>query len=380
MIELEKVEISRVALSNNINFFRELIGDKLLGVCVKGNAYGHGLVECSKIFLDAGADWLLVNSLYEAKTLRENNIDCPIYIMGYVGLNSLEEAVDLNCKMVVYNLETIKKLGGIGENVCVHLKVETGNNRQGIPVENLIDFVSYIQKFQNIEIEGISTHFANIEDVTNHSFAKKQLEKFEEAYQLLKNAGFEIPIRHCANSAATILFPQTHFDMVRIGVAAYGMWPSEETFLSFKNAFEMKNGKNLRSFLEPAFCWKTKVVQIKDVKQGDFIGYGCTYRAEKDIKLAILAIGYYDGYDRGLSNKSYVLIRGQKAPVRGRVCMNLIMVDVSDIPNVELEDDAVLIGRDGEENILVEQFAEWCETINYEVTTRVNDRIPRVVV
>ncbi|MFA5821102.1 MAG: alanine racemase [Candidatus Gracilibacteria bacterium] len=358
------VEIKKSALENNIRQFRKLVGNEvILCPCVKANAYGHGLVEASKIFLESGADWLAVNALYEARALRKADVEAPIYVLGYVALEDLEEAVDLNLRLVVYNRETVEKLGKIGKKVKVHLKAETGNNRQGLGGDELVNFAKFIKTFKNIEIEGLSTHFANIEDTTDHSYAEKQLREFLDLDQRLKDAGIEIKIRHCANSAATILFSETRFEMVRMGLACYGMWPSEEV-------------KNDNLKLEPAFCWKSKIAQIKEIAAGEFVGYGCTFKTERKTKLAIVPIGYYDGYDRGVSGKAHVLVHGKKAPVRGRVCMNIIMVDVTDIPEAGLEDEVILIGGE----VTAEMFAKWAETINYEVTTRVNERIPRIVV
>lgn len=379
-IDLNKVEISREALTNNIRTFRSLVGDKILCPCVKANAYGHGLVECSRIFLEAGADWLSVNSLYEAVTLRDAGIDSPIYVLGYIPLDFLKKAVDLDLRMVVYNRETVEKLGGIGKKVRIHLKVETGNNRQGIDIDKLVDFAKFANGFENIELEGLSTHFANIEDTTNHDFAGKQLVRFIEACKILDIAGIKIPIRHCANSAATILFPETHFELVRVGIAAYGMWPSNETYVSFVQK-QREDSSPLRDLsLKPAFKWTSKIVQLKDISEGEYIGYGCTYRTTRKTRVAVIGTGYYDGYDRGVSNKAHVVVNGKRAPVLGRVCMNLIMADVSDVPAVSVEDDVVLIGTDGEETVSAELFAGWAGTINYEVTSRVNDRIPRIVV
>lgn len=374
MEDLTWVEISRDALSENVRNFRTLIGDgAILCPCVKANAYGHGLKECSKVFMDAGADWLAVNSLYEANVLREAGIDSPIYILGYVDLDSLEGAVDLNCRLVVYGRETIEKLGKIGRAVKVHIKVETGNNRQGVLSQEVLEFAKYIKSFSNIELEGISTHFANIEDTTEHAYAEQQLARFHAAIRGLESHGIDIPIKHCANSAATIIFPKTHFEMVRPGIATYGMWPSNETYLSYIK--EVGGDFALR----PAFTWKTKIAQIKTIETGEYIGYGLTYRTGHRTRLAILPVGYYDGYDRGL-NGAYVLINGQRAPVRGRICMNITMVEVTDIAEVRLEDEVVLIGKSGDEEIRAEQFGAWAGTINYEVTTRVNERIPRILV
>lgn len=378
MNELTWVEISKKALINNIQQFRKLVGDgKILCPCVKANAYGHGIIESSRIFLEAGANWLSVNSVYEARKLRDAGIDSPIYVLGYIPLESLKEAVDMELRMVVYDEETIDRLGQLeadGKPIKVHIKVETGNNRQGVMMKDLVAFASRIKDFGNIVIEGLSTHFANIEDTTDHSYAELQLARFSEAVRKMEQAGFNIPIRHCANSAATILFPKTHFEMVRTGISNYGMWPSNETYLSY-----LQNGKNDFE-LQPALTWKAKIGQIKVVPSGEYIGYGLTYKTGHETKLAIIPVGYYDGYDRGVSNMAYVLIHGKRAPLRGRVCMNIIMVDITDIPETRLEDEVVLMGRDGDEMISAEQFAGWAGTINYEVTTRINERIPRVVV
>lgn len=371
---LNWVEISKEALSNNVRQFRRIIGDKvLLCPCVKANAYGHGLVDCSKTFVEAGADWLAVNSLYEAEELRAGGVNVPIYILGYVEMKELGRAVELNCSLVAYNREMIEALGKIGGPAKIHIKIETGNNRQGVLLKDLIKFVEYVKTFGNIEIEGLTTHFANVEDTTDHSYAEQQLSKFNEAIKLLESIGVDVPIKHCANSAAAILFPKTHFQMVRVGISSYGMWPSNETYLSYLK--EVGDGFKLM----PALTWKTKIAQIKTIPAGEYIGYGCTYKTGHETRLAILPIGYYDGYDRGVDS-GYVLIRGKRAPLRGRVCMNIIMVEVTDIPEACLEDEVVLIGRSGDEEISAEQFGKWAGTINYEVTTRINERVPRILV
>lgn len=371
---LNWVEISKEALINNVKQFRRIIGENvLLCPCVKANAYGHGLVECSKTFIEAGANWLAVNSLYEAESLRAGGVVAPIYILGYVEMSELVRAVELECRLVAYNREMIEALGAIGKPAKIHIKVETGNNRQGVFVKDLIEFVEFVKSFGNIEIEGLTTHFANVEDTTDHSYAELQLAKFNEGIKKLESIGVDVPIKHCANSAAAILFPKTHFQLVRVGIASYGMWPSNETYLSYLK--EVGDGFKLM----PALTWKTKIAQIKTIPAGEYIGYGCTYKTGHETKLAILPVGYYDGYDRGISG-GHVLIRGKRAPVRGRVCMNIIMVEVTDIPEAKLEDEVILIGRSGDEEISAEQFGKWAGTINYEVTTRINERVPRIFV
>jgi alanine racemase len=373
MIDLTWVEIDKNALSENIKTLRKIVGDEtVLCPCVKGNAYGHGLILSSKVFLENGADWLGVNSLYEARKLREAGIKAPIYVLGYLGFDELEEAISMDLRIVIYNEETVLKLKEIlkGRTFNVHIKVETGNNRQGVKISEILDFAKLCID-SGLTIEGLSTHFANIEDSTDHSFAFKQFDVFNEAINLLERNGITIKYKHSANSAGTLLFDEVKMNMVRPGIACYGMWPSNETFISSRE-------KNRLTTLKRALTWKSKIAQIKNVDENEFIGYGLTYKTTRSSKIAIIPIGYYDGYDRGL-NSPYVLINGKRAFVRGRICMNIIMVDVSDIPEAKIEDEVVLIGKSGDENISAELFAKWAGTINYEVTTRINERIARIL-
>lgn len=376
---LSWVEIDSNALQHNVKQFRNLIGrERILCGVVKSNAYGHGILEISKLLISFGVDWLGVNSVEEGMILRDRGIKAPIIILGYVPLSQLKEVVEYDFRIVVYNLETVRVLGEISnrikKEVFLHIKLETGTHRQGIYPERIIEFVREIERFNFLRLEGLSTHFANIEDTTDHSYAEYQLGIFKKTIELLENNGINIPLKHTACTAATILFPETYFEMVRVGIGLYGLWPSRETLLS-----SMING-NPPVELKPVLTWKTRIAQIKDVKKGSFIGYGCTYKTGRDSKIAVLPIGYNEGYDRRLSNISYVLIKGYRAPVRGRVAMNMIMVDVTDIEGVKLEDEVVLIGSQGKERISAEYLASLCGTINYEIVTRINPLIPRIIV
>lgn len=372
------IEISRSALTNNIKLFQKIIGrDRLLGVAVKANAYGHGLVEAATVFQKAGADWLVIDSVEEGIILRRAGLSGPVLVVGYVPLHDLEKVFEYDFRLVVYNKQTVKKLEQIANQkkqiVRIHLKIETGTMRQGIMPKEVIPLVRS-SKSRYLAIEGASTHFANIEDVLEHDFAAKQLDTFKATVELLKANKVPLKYIHCANSAATILFPETYFNLVRIGISAYGLWPSQETKLS---AVKLRRNQ---LHLEPAMTVKSIVAQIKEVPARSFIGYGCTYKTTKKSKLAVVPIGYYDGYDRQLSNAAHVLIRGRRAPVRGRVCMNMLMADVSDIPNVRLEDPVVVLGVQRQEEITVEQLAEWAGTINYEIMTRWRETLERKIV
>ena len=372
-MELSWVEISKKALIHNIQTFRGLVGKEVvLAPAVKANAYGHGMVECARIFEKNGADYLCVNAPFEAKTLRKAGVKIPILIIGYTPLSDLKQVAQLGVELIVYNLETVKALGKLGKKVKVHLKIETGNHRQGIRLEDLPTFTSLIKRYPHIQVIGISTHFANLEDRINQEYALYQLKQFNKAIHLLENEGLAPRFRHCANTAAAILLPEAYFNFVRTGIGNYGLWPSEKTELAAKRA-------NINIELKPALTWKTVIAQIKEVKKGSLIGYGCTYKMPKNGNIAVLPVGYYDGFVRLLSNRGHVLIRGKKAPVLGRVCMNMIMVDIGRIPEAKLEDEAILIGKQGKEKITAEKIADLSQTINYEVTTRINERIPRLI-
>lgn len=376
---LTTVEISKKALIYNLKQFRKRVGKRVkIMAVVKANAYGHGIGEVAKIVSLNGADWLGVNSLEEGMLLREEGITLPILILGYIPLTKkIGEAVKNNLSFVVYNQQTIKKANQgakkLGQKAKVHLKIETGTNRQGIKIKEISSFAKFCLKQKNIFVEGIYTHYANIEDTLDPSFAMKQLKIFKKALQLIKEVNIKIPIKHTACSAATILFDKTFFDLVRVGIGLYGLWPSPETKISAQE-------KKIKIDLRPVLTWKAKIAQIKEVPQGETIGYGRTYRTGRKSKIAILPVGYWDGYDRRLSNSGRALIGSQFAPVVGRVCMNMIMVDVTDIPKVNVEDEAVLLGKQGKNEIMAEEIAQKVGTINYEIVTRINPELPRKVV
>lgn len=341
---------------------------------VKANAYGHGILAISSVLQKGGIGWLGVNSLEEGILLRQNKINLPILVLGYIPLNSLSQAIVNNLSFVVYNRETLNKAGEeakkLKRQAKIHLKIETGTNRQGVAAEELLTFIRKLQRAPLVSLEGVYTHFANIEDALDSSFAMGQLKKFKEAIKTLEKAGINIPLKHTASSAAAILFEKTHFDMLRIGIALYGLWPSREVKIASRSKFDLK----------PVLAWKTKVAQVKKVKKGEKIGYGCTFTVKKDSTVAVLPIGYFDGYDRRLSNCGEVLIKGKRAPVVGRVCMNMIMIDTTEVPGVKLEDEVVLLGKQGRDEISADELAEKIGTINYEVVSRINPMIPRRVV
>jgi alanine racemase len=375
---LNWVEVDGSAIRNNLAEFRRRIGpEPLLGAVVKSGAYGHGMIEAARLALEGGAAWLCVNNLDEGIRLRAEWPEVPILVMGYVPLDGIDAAVARDLRPVIYNLESLDRAAAAAERqgrpARVHLKLETGTHRQGVLEADVPEFVARIRAARGVELEGISTHFANIEDTTDHGFAETQIAAYQRMGAAIAARLGTMPLRHAACSAAALLFTRTHLDLIRVGISLYGLWPSKETYVSC-----LERGKPTLD-LRPALTWKTRVVQLKTVPEGGYVGYGCTYRATRPTRIAVLPVGYHEGYDRGLSGVAHVLLRGRRAPVRGRICMNMCMVDVTDIPGAALEDEVVLLGRQGDERIPAEQLAAWCGTISYEIVARIHPALPRVV-
>jgi alanine racemase len=376
MSSLVWVELDSKAPDHNVKELRKNVRKEVLFCAVvKSNAYGHGVAQILKLL--PSADWFAVNSLEEGIELRELGVKKPVLLLGHVPLARLKEAARAHLRLTVYNRETLtalSRLNGGEDPVPIHLNVETGTGRQGVPMEDLPSFVRHIQNTKNAVLEGVSTHFANIEDTLNHEYAEQQLTAFGEALSIIEKNVEKPRIVHTACTAAAILFPKTHFNMLRAGIGIYGLWPSRETYLS------TLMGQLPVPDLMPVLSWKTRIAQIKTVKEGSYIGYGCTYKTTRETRLGVLPVGYADGYDRKMGNTAYVLVKGRRAPVIGRVCMNLCMIDVTDIPGVKLEDEVVLLGKSGPEAITAETMAGWASTINYEIVTRINPSLERRVV
>jgi alanine racemase len=378
MSSLVWVELDAAAPDHNLRQLRRgLKRGVALCAVVKANAYGHGLRAIAGLI--PSADWLAVNSLEEGAELRALGERRHVLVLGHVPLARVGEAVALDLDLTLFNAESLDALAASAASVAerkarVHLKIETGTGRQGVLPESVPEFVERLDRLPGLELVGLSTHFANVEDTLNHGYAQEQLARFAGVLETLERGRRRPQIVHSASTAAGILLPSTHFTMVRAGIGLYGLWPSRETYLS------AVMGRRAVPELRPVLSWKTRLAQIKLLPEGSYIGYGCTYRTTRPTRLGVLPVGYADGYDRGLGNTAHVLVRGRRAPVIGRVCMNLTMVDLTDIPQAALEDEAVLLGRDGEEAITAETLAGWAGTINYEVVTRISPLLERRVI
>jgi alanine racemase len=373
------VEISQSKLRKNYQTFAKMAGHAALMPVIKSNAYGHGLLEVSEALAFFEPEWIGVNSLREAQRLTREGVSSKILVVGPTFKQDLPFFKDCGARFVLGHMDLLDAWLAMETPPHCHLKIDTGMSRQGFLLGEL---AGVIQKIKNSGkgfslIEGVLTHFANVEDVFEHDYADLQLSEFNTAVSELKAAGFEGAV-HAASSASSLLLPSSRFDIIRVGISLYGFWPSKATRLSFAQGVSKQEPEEL---LEEVLTWKTRVAQIKAVKKGRFVGYGCTYRAARDMKVAVLPVGYYEGYPRLASSKqSYVLVDGHRCLVVGRICMNMMMVDVSDVPGVTVGIEAVLIGSSGEEKLSAAKVAEWADTIHYELLTRINSELQRVVV
>jgi alanine racemase len=369
------VEIDRTALLSNVRSCRQLIGPhcRLLGL-VKGNAYGHGLRETATVLLAAGIDMLGVEAIGEAVTLRTAGVTCPILLVGPIPPTNVPLLVPHRLTPVVVSLEQVQMVGDFARQAAceldVHLKFDTGMHRQGIMPAELPVLLDLLAKYPGLRVRGVATHLARAEEAEQPEWTRRQLDQFHDMIATLTAAGMPAPMRHTANSAAALLWPEARLDMVRLGIALYGLWPGP--------AVERASAAKLT--LHPVMTWKTRVGAVKAVPCGGSVGYGGSYVTTRAARIAVLPLGYYDGYSRSLSNLGQVLIHGQRAPVCGRVSMDLMTVDVTDIPAVQPGDEVVLLGQQGMSAISAEEIAAWLGTIHYEVITRINPLIPRIVV
>ncbi len=366
------LEIDARAIQYNLKQFRKLIGPKvLLMPVVKANAYGHGFLLVAKICQQAKeADRICVVNLDEALELIKAGITKKsIMILSFYDLDKekLLKAIKRDIIFPIYRLDQIQTLNKIGKllnkKVKVHLKIDTGTSRLGILPKQAIDFVKKIKKYKFLNLEGLWSHFASSEE--SRAYTEKQIKIFNKVSEDLEKIDIKIPIKHFACSAAMALYRETRFNAVRLGISLYGLYSAALAKSKIK--------------LKPALSWYTKIIQIKILSKGTRIGYGGAYITKQKTKLAILPIGYWDGYDRRFSNKSFVLIRGKKCPVRGRVCMNLTIIDVTDVFGVRVGDKATLIGYDRDQKIIIDDLAKWANTINYEITDRINPFLPRIL-
>jgi len=361
-------EIDLDAIALNVRAFKRHVGERVeIFAVVKANAYGHGAVPVARAALEAGATRLAVHRAIEGVELRRAGISVPILVMGYTPPSGAEMIVrhDLTPSLMTgeFAQAVSAEATRMGKLVPLHLKVDTGMSRYGLMPEQVVDFVRGLAALPAVKLEGLFTHFATA-DWADQTHVRRQLATFLDVTRAVENANIHVPLRHAANSAATMQLPEAHLDAVRPGIAMYGMNPSDE----WSPVFE----------IHPALSLKSCVSRVCSLPPGSGISYGRTFVTERETPVALVPVGYGDGYHRVLSNKASVLIHGQRAPIRGRVCMDQFVVDITGIGGVRQDDEIVLVGRQGDAEIRAEEVARLAGTINYEVTTSLLPRIVRV--
>jgi alanine racemase len=374
-------EIDLAAIAHNVRELRRITAlHARLMIAVKANAYGHGAVQIARTALENGVDQLGVARIEEGIELRRAGILAPILIFGYTPANLAPLLVDHDLTASVFSLQGAVRLDAAvsrGRQLAVHLKVDTGMGRMGLLPDQrrcieegvnagpgAVEEALGIAALKNLRLEGLWTHFA-VADESDKSYTRQQLQIFKAFIQSLAKKGLTVGLHHAANSGAIIDMPESHLDLVRAGISVYGLYPSRQVDLN-------------KIDLRPALALKARITHVKRVPAGTRISYGGTWEASRSTTIATVPVGYGDGFSRSLSSRGQMLVHGRRAPIVGRVCMDLTMLDVGHIEDVRVEDEVVLIGRQGDEVITADEVAAQLGTINYEVVTALMPRVPRI--
>ncbi len=385
------VEVSCSAIRDNLIQIQSWLGAVKVAPVVKSEAYGHGLLKVAEIVAEQTIWGCCVVSVAEGIRLREAGFQKRIVVVGPSFFREVMDIVDYDLEVSLYTREQLKSYSILGNRtVKVHLKVDTGLGRLAYPPAQFLDFMQEACAHSNLEILGLYSHLADAEGL-DQSYTQTQFHQFQAIRSRLESLLCHEVECHIAASAAGILLEPLRQSFVRVGIALYGFWPSQETKilalgrqedLGKKISQDMTSGEsqNIQGLLRPALSFKSQVVQVKEVAAGCSVGYGCTYEAKRPMKVAVVPVGYAEGVDRGLSNQGEFLIRGKRCPIVGRVCMNMTTLDVTDLPEVCFGDEVVLIGRQGKAQVTAEDWASWLGTIHYEVVTRIPLEVSRLYV
>ncbi|UII25280.1 alanine racemase [Fulvivirga maritima] len=371
------------ALSANIDFIKSRLkpGVRLSSV-VKGNAYGHGIKQMIPLLQKCGVDHFSVFSATEARAVYEiTGSECTIMIMGHIHDDDIEWAIKNQIEFFVFDQErgaiAIEVAKKIKQKARIHVELETGFNRTGFNKKDLLKFIELVKaNKEHLQISGVCTHYAGAESVANFVRVKKQINKYNKLCKLLIENGIDTGIRHTACSAAAMAYPKTQMDMVRIGILQYGFWPSKEILIDY---LSQSKDATKHDPLTRVITWSSSLMSLKKVKTGDFIGYGTSFLAHHDMRVGIVPVGYSHGYGRALSNQGRVLVNGNRVGVVGMVNMNMMMIDITGIPDVERGTPVILIGEQDNVDISVASFGEMSNQLNYELLTRLPLDIPRII-
>ena len=375
------IQLNQKALQDNFTFLKEQFKNTRISSVVKANAYGHGLKEFIHMAGKCGINHFSVFSSEEARQLMKYlTFPADIMIMGWVNDDDLEWIILNKIEVYIFDFERFHKLIDISKKTGIvariHIDLETGMNRTGFAQKDIRKLISILADSKEFyQFKGICTHFAGAENIANYKRINTQISTFNRIYKRFISNNLIPEIRHAACSAAALSYPKTQFEMVRIGILQYGFWPSKETLIQF-----FSNKSTQTDPLKQVLSWKSSIMSLKKVKTGEFVSYGTSYLAQKDMKIAIVPVGYAQGYSRNLSNQGRVLINGLRVAVIGMVNMNMLIVDITTIGNVKLGDEVVLIGKQDDLSITVSSFSEFSDQLNYELLTRLPVEIPRVII
>ena len=382
-------EIDLGTAKNNAAHIKEIAGkDVTIAAVVKADAYSHGALELADAFLKGGATFLAVATVCEGIELRSSHIDAPVIIFNPPLPDELNKILEYGLTPVVDNLKICELLNVVanpnGRKVKIHIEVDTGMGRNGFFPGEVVSKIKMIKQLKNIIIEGIFTHFPSAEN--DRDFTMKQIAEFKQVLGELDSAGINIPYRHCANSAGVLAFPESFFNMVRPGLCLYGISPftlSAPSMQTRRGLIHQTRGSDKsdpykKNFTKPVLTLKSRIVHKREVPRGTPLSYGRTHITTRKSCIATLPIGYADGYSRNLSNKAEVLVRGKRVPVAGRICMDRCLIDITDMPEAKVGDEVVLIGKQENELISVEELAQKAETIPHEFISRIGRRVPRI--
>ena len=361
------IEIDLDAIAHNTKAVKNYLKDKKLLAVVKANAYGHGVYPTASVIYENGADYLGVVMLDEAIECRQSGIEAPILNLGGILPEQAEIVVHYNLQQMVYEFETAKALseaaGSLQKTVGIHFKVDTGMSRYGVRYDQAVERLVQISSLPNLEIKGIMTHFP-MSDALDKSFALLQIDRMNHIKKLLDQKGIKIPLWHACNSGGILDLPAAHYNLVRSGLLLYGYFPSSHV----NRPFELK----------PAMSLKSKIIAVKDIYRGDTVGYGRRFMAEKNERIAVLPIGYADGYSRKLGGIGNVLINGKSLSIVGGLCMDAAFIKITDFPDIKVGDTAILMGKDGEQCISPHDIAEKMGSVSYDVISNFSKRLPLV--
>jgi len=360
---LNVIELNSSALRSNFEYFKKLHPESKICPVLKSNAYGHGLKEIAQICDELKAPYLVVDSYYEALELKKTGISTPLLVIGYTHPDNYKNMKFDGIAITVLDKETIEALGALGKKITIHLKVDTGMHRQGIPVNELEEALGLIKGYKKLNLEGVCTHLADADNQTSDVFTKSQVDKFKKALKIVEKIGFNIKWRHISATAGAGKIFGKEFNMIRIGLGIYG----DSTIKDYKK-------------LKPVLTFKSTIIDIKNLKKGECVSYGCTFKASKDMKIGVIPAGYYEGIDRGLSNIGTIYHGKTACKIVGRVCMNLTIIDLSGAIAAKKWDSVEVIGADPARKNSVRQIAEKCGTITYVIWTHIAPTIRRKVV